>query len=194
MAEKTGLSKFEKFGLISGVVGLVADVIGLAALIKFLPNFQVVSSDRQTFPFLILWLITFIGISYSVFIFNYYFLRTKLRQNEAKLNEAMQNLSSDIFSFGLEKENEIKKGIEIVTSLVTIPLYFLHFLILYYIFYNDYLVLLTTLLKDAPSNEVTLITGISLGLIIASFGVGISMLMTGYMNDLANKVYNAFED
>lgn len=122
-----GLRKLEWFGLVSGLVGLIADGITLLTLfsnvqnshISPTPNFNIISFN--------LWLITFFGISYTVLIASYY-IRRILKRKYWQYRKRVSALAvSD------KRRRATERAITAITSLVAMPLFLLHFLLLFYI-------------------------------------------------------------
>lgn len=108
------------FGLISGLIGLSADVITLAVFVRVIKvsNEGTLALYPTTFAF---WIIILVVLSYTILILNFYTRRVLLNRQRRK----QKHLS-------YTKTESIDKGVLAITLLVGIPLLVLHLIVLFY--------------------------------------------------------------
>lgn len=108
------------FGLISGLIGLSADVIALAVFVRVITvsNEGTLALYPSTFA---LWIIILVVLSYTILILNFYARRVLLNRQRRK----QKRLS-------YTKTESIDKGVFAITGLVGIPLLVLHLIVLFY--------------------------------------------------------------
>jgi hypothetical protein len=166
------LSGFEWFGLISGIVGLIADIISLSALGHFTQgeqaNFQV--------PLFLIGLISFFAISYTLFIFGYYLYRIKL--------------SGDIEP---GREWDVENGVKLLLFLIGILFYCLLFVFLFFIV-RENIVAMDKQTLESFTWEVNYVSALwKIGMLIAIVGFVLSLTMPWLMNLCAKKLFDFFD-
>jgi len=97
------MSKFDKFGLISGIVGLVADALALAAVFHFQQSGQNVSLSG--------WLLLPIAAIYGTLVVGFYYRKCSAEKYK---RENQYSNSDDI--------NTIEKGGKLLTKAVAVSL------------------------------------------------------------------------
>ncbi|MET0626581.1 MAG: hypothetical protein ABW250_26840 [Pyrinomonadaceae bacterium] len=76
---RESLTRFDWFGIISGVIGLIADVIAISSVLIMSQKGQDVSTA--------LWLISFVGIIYTTFVVSFYARRVFTANHKLKGGE-----------------------------------------------------------------------------------------------------------
>jgi hypothetical protein len=188
-----GLNKFERFGLVAGIIGLIADIISLSTLVIVSQNSQVSLSPNIQLSSFIIWLITFFGISYTVFIASYYTHRITIGKYEERIKRASKRnlIHSSVNSY--KRKERMHKGVETITYLIGIPLYFLHFILLYYIVRENIIVMDSVTLKRFLGETNTTNALFRFGGAIALLGVAVSVGMTLLMYISAETIHKAFK-
>ena len=177
--ESKGLSKFEWFGLVSGIVGLTADIFSLSSLFR---HSQLPDSGGQSLTFTT-WITVLLVILYTILILSFYIRRRMIQRLEENKK----------YRFDFEKKEHIENGIMIFTCLIGIPLLVLHSFFLYDIMRESLMALDVAQLKQ--------LTGYSqIERVMFRYGFGFiiisplfSWVLCILMERIANAIYSAIK-
>jgi hypothetical protein len=181
------LSKLEWFGLISGLIGLVADGITLLTLFSNVQNTHISLAPSFNVTSFNLWLISFFGVAYTVLIVSYYIRRILMRRymryrKRVSVSEVSQ-----------KRREETKRAISVITALIGVPLFLLHFLLLFYIIREQIVGLdpehLDRLMGERDATDAMQLIG-GVWLFISPL---IAYAMTMIMETFASSIYTALK-
>ena len=116
------LSKIDKFGISTGLIGLLADTISLSALssasnVAGLPSSTTLSDASNSQIPLHVWLLVFVSIVYTIAIINFYTRRYFHKRN-----------LQDLQPLNLLEVRQIEKGALTFTKLIGLPLLTCYFI------------------------------------------------------------------
>ena len=116
------LSNIDRFGIVVGLIGLVADSITLGSLFT-------ISKSTQNSPFYI-WLLVLLGIVYTTLLLNFYARKYFHRQRLKYMQEV-----------SLTSYRRIEKGTQYLTFLIGMPMIICYFILAFFIgdsfFFDD---------------------------------------------------------
>jgi hypothetical protein len=183
------LSRLEWFGLISGLIGLAADCVTLLALLRDVQNSHISLTPSLNITSFSLWLITFFGVAYTVLIFSYYTRRVLMR----KYTLYRKRVPISMYEIKQKKRKATRRAISAITTLVGVPLFLLHFLLLFYIVKEQIFSLdsehLNRFIGERDATSAIQIIG-AMWLIFSPI---FAYVMTAVMEYLANTIYTALK-
>lgn len=177
--ESKGLSKLEWFGLISGLVGLSADIITLSALFKHSQSQANISVPTVQLTFS-LWLLLFFGISYAVLIASFYARRILIKKRRMLVRR-----------FPNRRRGSVESGVLTITLLIGMPLFLFHFILLFHVISQNIGGLDPPLLKKLMSETDSASAIVSIGARWFILAPLLSFVMCGLMDSLAKVLYSS---
>ena len=159
-----GLNSIDKFGIVTGLIGLVADCVSLGSLFA-------ISKSAQN-PSFYIWLLVLLSIVYSIALVNFYARRYFRRRN---LKNSLE-LSSASYRY-------IEKGTQSVTYLIGLPILICYFILAFFVDNNLFFDDISIFFHDIR-------LPITRGLF---YGGGFAWLVCYYSNLLILNIYTAFD-
>jgi hypothetical protein len=169
--EQEKLSRFDWFGIISGIIGLIADVISLSTLFIVSKGNQDSQNQTNSGISFGVWIASFLMILYTILIASFYSRRLFAMKHKAK------NINLDAYRKGM-----IEKGARGFTYIFGFPFMQAYMIAL--------LFALTSLIPPSPIRDEKVA---AIMIFVGGLSMGLSFLVCYLINEQAEKMYAAFD-
>jgi uncharacterized membrane protein len=166
------LTRYDLFGIVTGIIGLIADAITLAALFKVSQDASDTSPQYLKSTTAFLWMFSFLCIVYTTLIAGFYIRRLFTARHRLASTEVQRKRTSIIYD-----------GASALTYTIGMPLFLVYSLV-------SLLALFDSSLRDSKMAGTA---GFGIFILMGFGGLPFSLLVCFFLNQAANRMYAGFD-